>query len=550
MINSSTGISTSVTAIVVGALASLGAEPATAQGDAENCGGQRNLALVNGQIYQMNETDTMASSVLIKNGLVASLDPNLDGEDDCVDTIDLQGRVVIPGLIDNHIHYVRIANRPGYDTRSLETTFTITAALDAIEARAADVPTGELITTIGGIRRTQWAEGRFPTRTELDSAAPDHAVYLSERGAGPGQTNTAGRELLRGLGVVVADDGSITRGPETAKAYDVLAASLTNDDRKRQMADVASYSLSVGLTTVMDMSGTVPGVGFIDQTDGYDFLLEMVRENSHKVRTRIYFPGLDEDAELVQLMGYLDNKWPNYGPDMAKIVGIGEWSVGRGLFNEQPLGEAARLAQRRIAERGWTYHQHIHSPDEIDAHLDVWEELSDEFDIAAMRWTPGHLSNITPPLVERAVSMGLGLGAHGQPYHSGNAAGGPPWRTILNSGAVAVGAGSDGARINVLNPWCIIYYMVTGRNVAGELTNADETVSRYEAVRYYASVEQGWFTKEDDTLGGIDVGRFADLVVLSADVFDPAVVGDEAIRQMTSVLTIVGGEIVHDAGVL
>ena len=139
----------------------------------------------------------------------------------------------------------------------------------------------------------------------------------------------------------------------------------------------------------MDMSGTVPGVGFIDQTNGYDFLLEMVRENAHKVRTRIYFPGLDEDAELTQLMGYLDNKWPDYGPDMAKIVGIGEWSVGRSLFNEQPLGDAARLAQRRIAERGWTYHQHIHSPAEIDAHLDVWEELADEYDIAAMRWTPG-----------------------------------------------------------------------------------------------------------------------------------------------------------------
>ena len=110
------------------------------------------------------------------------------------------------------------------------------------------------------------------------------------------------------------------------------------------MLDVASYSLSVGMTTVMDMSGTVPGVGFIDQTDGYDFLLEMIRENTHKVRTRIYFPGLDEDANLTQLMGYLNNKWPNYGPEIARIVGIGEWSVGRGLFNEQPLGNAARLA--------------------------------------------------------------------------------------------------------------------------------------------------------------------------------------------------------------
>jgi predicted amidohydrolase YtcJ len=535
-----------MTALALGLCYGINSTPAAAQ----NCGPTRDLALVNGEIYQMNAANTMATSVLIKNDRVAAINPELAPDDACTDVIDLQGRVVIPGLIDNHVHYIRIANRPGHDTRALETTFTLAEALAVIEARTSEVPSGELITTIGGIRPSQWAEGRFPSREELDDAAPDHPVYLSERGAGPGQTNTAARDLLRDLGVVVADDGSIARGAETAKAYDVLAASLTNEDRKRQMRDVAAYSLSVGLTTVMDMSGTVPGVGFIDQTNGYDFLLDMVRENSHKVRTRIYFPGLDEDANLEQLTGYLDNKWSNYGPDMAKIVGIGEWSVGRSLFNEQPLGDAARLAQRRIAERGWTYHQHIHSPAEIDAHLDVWEELSEEFDIAAMRWTPGHLSGITPELVDRAVTMGLGLGVHGQPYHSGAASGGPPWRTAMNSGAVAVGAGSDGARINVLNPWCIIYYMVTGRNVNGELTNIDETVSRYDAVRLYSSVEQGWFTKEDDTLGGIDVGRYADLAVLSADVFDPEAVSDADIRQMTSVLTLVAGEVVHDTGVV
>ena len=143
MTDESTGFSVYAPMLGVGLLIGLGASTATAQ----DCGATRDLALVNGQIYQMNETDSTASSVLIKNGRIASVDPSLDNDDDCVDTIDLQGRVVIPGLIDNHIHYVRIANRPGFDTRSLETTFTIAAALDAIESRAAEVPAGELITT-------------------------------------------------------------------------------------------------------------------------------------------------------------------------------------------------------------------------------------------------------------------------------------------------------------------------------------------------------------------------------------------------------------------
>ena len=537
----------SFSATLVGWLGLVLITPTSAQ-EAAACV-TRDLAIVNGRVHTMDAQDSIVSSVLIKAGRFAALDPDPSSFDDCTDVIDVQGRTVIPGLIDNHAHYIRIANRPGHDLRALEVTFTVEAALQAIREKADALPAGELITTIGGIRRTQWQERRFPTLEELDAAAPANPVYLSERGAGPGQTNTAARDLIRGLGVPVTDSGEIEAGADTALAYDVLATDLTNEDRKRQLLGVADYALSVGLTTVMDMSGTVPGVGFIDQTSGYDFFLDLVREGSHKVRTRIYFPGLDEDADLSQLMGYLDNKWPNYGPEMARIVGIGEWSVGRSLFNEQPLGDAARLAQRRIAERGWTYHQHLHSPEEIDAHLDVWEELNEEFDLAAMRWTPGHLSFITPELIERARAMGLGLGVHGQRYHAGGM-GGPPWRTVIESGLVAVGAGSDGARINTLNPWCMIYYMVTGRDVSGELINDGQQIGREQAVRLYASHEQGWFTKEDDLLGGIGVGRYADLAVLSADVFDPDAVPDDAIRHMSSILTIVAGEIAYDARVL
>ncbi|MGI9203779.1 MAG: amidohydrolase [Woeseiaceae bacterium] len=508
------------------------------------------LALINGRIHTMDDDNTIVSSILIRGNRVVALDPDSDSFDSCTQTIDLQQHTVIPGLIDNHVHYIRVANRPGYDHRNLEVTFTIGDALDSIRQKTASVPAGALITTIGGIRRTQWQEKRFPTREELDAAAPGNPVYLSERGFGPGQTNTAARDLLRELGVPVSDAGVVAMRDDTAKAYDVLAANLTNDDRKRQLLGLADYALSIGLTTVMDMSGTVPGVGFIDPSTGYNFFLELVRDDLHKVRTRIYFPGVDDDENLTGLMGFLDNKWPNYGPDMAKVIGIGEWSVARSLFNEQPLGATARLAQRRIAERGWTYHQHLHSPEEIDAHFDVWEELDAEFDLSDLRWTPGHLSKITPELIERTKAMGLGLGIHGQRYHGTGLypGAGPPWRTALESNPVALGAGSDGARINSLNPWCIIYYMVTGRDVTGELVNDEQRISRYDAVRLYASADQGWFTREDGLLGGIGVGRYADLAVLEADFFNDDAVPDEHIRNMQSILTIVNGEVVFDRG--
>ena len=285
-----------IIAALAGGLGLILAAPAGAQ-DATACA-TRDLALVNGTIHTMDAQDSIISSVLIEAGRFAALNPDPGTLDHCTDVIDVQGRTVIPGLIDNHVHYIRIANRPGHDLRALEVTFTVDAALQAIREKAAAVPAGALITTIGGIRRTQWQERRFPTLAELDAAAPGNPVYLSERGAGPGQTNTAGRDLLRGLGAPVTDAGEIAAGADTALAYDVLAADLTNEDRKRQLLGVADYALSVGLTTVMDMSGTVPGVGFIDQTNGYDFFLDLVREGSHKVRTRIYFPGLGRGRGL------------------------------------------------------------------------------------------------------------------------------------------------------------------------------------------------------------------------------------------------------------
>jgi predicted amidohydrolase YtcJ len=516
---------------------------------AEYCTNQRNLALVNGRIHSMDEQNQVLSSVFIKDGLFVALSDDDYAEQECTDVIDLQGRTVIPGLIDNHVHFIRIQNRPGYDTREIESAFSVREVLEVISAKADLVPEGELISAIGGFRQWQWVEGRFPTLEELDRVAPNHPVYLSEHGFGPGQTNSAARELLLGLGVDIATDGSVAEREATALAYEVLATNITDEHRRRQLQDLISWANKVGLTTAMDMSGTVPGVGFLDQRIGYEPIVSLERNNQLNLRTRLYLPALDEDSQLRQLQGRLDNTFHNFGTDMLKIVGVGEWSVGRSLFNEQPLGDAAIDAQWRMAERGWTYHQHLHSPAEINAHLEVWESIDSTYDLSELRWTPGHMSGATPELIERVIDLGLGIGAHGQPYSQrGN--GGPPWRTIVESDLIAKAAGSDGARISPFNPWSIIYYMVTGKNSAGESVNTDQNISRMDAVKLYSSADQGWFTKEDDKLGGIALGRYADLVVLSKNVFDEEEVSDQDLRKMTSSLTIVGGRVVYSDGSL
>jgi hypothetical protein len=110
---------------------------------------------------------------------------------------------------------------------------------------------------------------------------------------------------------------------------------------------------------------------------------------------------------------------------------------------------------------------------------------------------------------------------------------------------IHVGAGSDSAQISTLDPWLMIYYMVTGKNSSGTLINGGQQLTRIEALRLYTS-ENGWFFHEEDRVGTIAPGKLGDVVVLSDDYFDARKVSDEAIKQLKSVLTVVDGRVVYD----
>ena len=140
--------------------------------------------------------------------------------------------------------------------------------------------------------------------------------------------------------------------------------------------------------------------------------------------------------------------------------------------------------------------------------------------------------------------LGVGIRAHGWRFLAGTPGqAGPPYRKLLDSG-IPVGTGMDGAQAAPINPWLNVYYMVTGRNVRGELINDGQQITRQEAVWLYTGAN-GWFSREERTLGTIEPGRLADLVVLNADVFDAKAVPDADIRRVHSVMTVVGGRIVY-----
>jgi len=214
------------------------------------------------------------------------------------------------------------------------------------------------------------------------------------------------------------------------------------------------------------------------------------------------------------------------------------------LFATSAFAAEKSTALQLIAKQGWAFQQHSLSPAEDKLTIDTFEAVNKLTPIAPLHWSIAHAARIDQPTIARFKAIGAGVAVHPFTYLAGGPNAGPPVRTLIDSG-IHVGAGSDSAQISTLDPWPLIYYMVTGKNSSGMLINAGQQVTRMEAVRLYTAAN-GWFLHEEDKLGTIEPGRFGDVVVLSDDYFDPKKVPDEAIKHLTSVLTVVDGKVVHD----
>jgi predicted amidohydrolase YtcJ len=138
--------------------------------------------------------------------------------------------------------------------------------------------------------------------------------------------------------------------------------------------------------------------------------------------------------------------------------------------------------------------------------------------------------------------MDLGAGASAQTWTYLSAGGGPPFRRIVDSG-IPAGVGTDSTNVSALDPWLSLFYMTSGRNLAGMLTNDGQQISRVEALRLYTE-GAAWFAFDEHHVGSFSEGKYADLVVLSDDYLS---VTEEKIRKIESVLTLLGGKVVHAA---
>jgi predicted amidohydrolase YtcJ len=552
---------------------------------ADNCDNRSSLRLVNGKIHTMDKRNTVVSTVLIGNGRFLEVGSQNLPADECTQTIDLAGRTAVPGIIDSHNHIILLGLRPGRDTR-LENANSIAEALATLVARTKEVQRGEWITSVGGFSRNQFFRDpkltRFPTLAELDSnpALRDHPVFMMEGFSGPGQVNAKAKQFLLANGVPVGttpgkDEGYVDGGafgvatPCTTALF-LLRQMQTRDSMLQGLQDAMRYAAGIGVTTHLDQGGfpfpeneplgdANDGAADFDRYRAHDSVRELYQEGKLTNRIWINFLHVEQDIDTPQLTARLLNSWDHFGNDMLHVLGIGEFTASSFITPGTPEWQAGTL---RVAQAQWRNENHSLNfgvPGRTDGKLD-WQVIIDGWDavnteiknegmpdgITKLRWVLAHVPVITMDYLKKLDSLGGGVNVlGGWRWLSGTTAqNGPPFRDILKSG-IHVGMSSDGMQISTMSPWINVYYAVTGKNALGDVINGGQTISRNDAMRLYTA-NNGWFLKAEDKLGTIEEGKLGDLVVISGDYFDSSAVPDESIKDLRSVLTVVGGKVVYN----
>jgi predicted amidohydrolase YtcJ len=533
------------------------APPATAQ--------PADIILWNGKVVTLDGAGAVAEAIAVRDGKILAVGRTADvrgaaGAD--ARAIDLQGRTVIPGLIDSHMHAIRAALFYATEVNWIGAR-SIPDAMARIRAKAQAAKPGEWVIVAGGWTPQQFSEKRRPTQAELVAAAPNNPVYIQLFYSNVLLT-PAGMQALG-----IKDDADVPpRGKLERDAAGALTGWISGDNPTISglfdKLPLPSFEQSVdgtkqffrelnrlGLTGISD-----PG-GFNLTAPSYQPLFKVWRDRALTVRV-VYSlfaqkrgNELDDYRTLTQLLPM------GFGDDMLRFNGVGE-NVTWGMYNNNNPTDAQKeqyyQVARWAASRGMTLTQHWNSNASVHHLLEVLERVNRETPIAPLRWSVVHLNDATQENLARMKALGLGWLMQNAMYFGGEAflrdRGNdlmrltPPIKTALNMG-LRIGGGTDAHRVMSYNPFVSLQWMVDGKTVAGMATrDADQLVTRDEALRFYTQ-GSAWFTHDDGRRGSLTAGRLADLAVLTKDVMS---VPAGEIGGIESLLTMVGGRIVYAAG--
>ena len=525
------------------------------------------LVLVNGKVVTVDDCFSIAQAIAVKGGRIVAVGSNaairkLAGPD--TKLIDARGHTVIPGLIDNHAHFVRVAEKWHSEMR-LDGITSRAQAIKMLQERIRAAKPGEWIVSLGGWSEEQFTDDPrgFPL-AELDTLAPNNPVALQaiyrHTYLNTAALKSAGIDEKTpnpGGGAIEKDaSGKLTGLVTGAGAVAFVAAKVPLAEKQQWLQnarDVVSFLNSVGMTTWMDAGGRGMSAAHYEP---YRLLAENGQLNARVFWQIVRQPSTPADVD--KILAEIPTFKPFQGSDYFDNVGYGESvynPINTQLLNPKANTRPEDFEQwgrivRALAQHGMYANSHVEMESSIGAFLTLYENVNREKPIKGLRWAFSHLDQVTPPQIERMKRLGMSAQIHTRPliqgvlmhrFHGERAYTMPPMRLVQDSG-ITWGLGSDATAVTTSNPFYNLWFAVTGKMLNGQVVNR-QTITREEALIAHTR-SNAYIVFQESNLGSLQPGKYADLLVLDRDYL--TVPADE-IRNLKPVLTMVGGRIVYEA---
>src|SRR6516162_6109719 len=492
--------------------------------------------VTNGKILTVDADFRVVEALAINDGRIVARGTSADVArlaGPSTKIIDVKGATVIPGLIDNHFHFTRAVERWHQQAR-FEGVNSRREALRILAAKAASLKPGEWIMVQGGWTPRQFADapGGF-TLEELDGVAPKNPLFVQESYS----LVYANSLALKAVGLNPADGarrsatGLVSFQPPYA-LYDAMPpASPAQLDQN--LTDFMHEMNRVGLTGIYSLGHS-------------EFLAARAAKGPLPLRLWETLPvNATDPASATKAGALIERSRPNQFDGQFGTFGLAE-TLYRPFFDLAPrkepwpaevMNEYGKLATA-AARGGWHIHEHVINNSAVIDLLDTLERVNKTQPIDRLRWTMGHVYDISPANIARAKALGMTLGVHGAAMQAGAHM---PLRKIADSGII-FGLGTDATIVSHYSPFVTLGWVVSGLDVGGNRV-LDETLTREEALIAHTRSNAYLFFQEN-ALGSLEVGKQADLVVLDRDYMT---VPAADIKNIHPTLTMVGGRVVFSA---
>jgi predicted amidohydrolase YtcJ len=533
------------------------------------------LILHQGRFATLDRSNPTVTAIAIKGGRFVQVGHERDivplaGRETRV--IDLKGRRVLPGLIDNHLHIIRGGLNFNMELR-WDGVRSLADAMAMLKRQVAITPPPQWVRVVGGFTAHQFEEKRLPTIEELNAVAPHTPVFL---------LHLYDRALLNAAalravgytkdtpdppaGEIVRDaagnpTGLFVAKPNAGILYATLARGpkLPFDYQLNSTRHFMRELNRLGVTGAIDAGG-----GFQNYPEDYAVIEKLAEDDQLTVRIAYNLFTQKPKGEKADFLNWTKTTKYKQGTDYFRHNGGGEMLVFSAADFEdfrQPrpdmppemeseLEEVVRI----LAQNRWPWRLHATYEETIARALDVFERVNRDIPLAGLNWFFDHAETITDRSMDRIAALGGGIAVQHRMAYQGEyfverygaaaAEATPPIAKMLQKG-IPVSGGTDATRVASYNPWVSLAWLATGKTVAGlQLYPRRNCLDRETALRMWTE-NVTWFSNEEGKKGRVQVGQLADLIVPDRDYFSCA---EDEIADITSDLTVVGGKVVYAGG--